>query len=100
MDRARASFSLGFVASRREGEGRERETHSHLVPSGHPNKIRLELRRRMVSIFFFLIYFFLAAPRGMRDLSSLTREQTHVPYTGSMEFSTTEPPGKCLILIR
>ena len=35
-----------------------------------------------LSFFFF---FFLAMLRGMRDLSSLTRERTHAPCSGSTE---------------
>ena len=34
-------------------------------------------------IFFF--FFFLAAPHGMWDLSSLTRDRTHAPCSGSAE---------------
>ena len=34
---------------------------------------------------YFFILFFLAAQQGMQDLSSLTRDQTHVPCDGSAE---------------
>ena len=36
------------------------------------------------SLICFL-FFFLAAPCGLRDLSSPTRDQTHAPYSGSTE---------------
>ena len=39
-----------------------------------------------VSFFFFFNFKkFLAAPYGMSDLSSLTRDQTHTPYIGNSE---------------
>ena len=34
---------------------------------------------------FFLFFFFLAALRGMRDFSSLTRDRTRDPCSGSVE---------------
>ena len=37
-------------------------------------------------VFFFLFFFFLAAPRGMQDLSSPTRDGTHAPCGGGIEF--------------
>ena len=39
-----------------------------------------------ILIFILFIYLFiLAALRGMRDLSSLTRDRTRAPYIGSVE---------------
>ena len=32
---------------------------------------------------YWEFFYFLATPAGMRDLSSLTRDQTHTPYLGS-----------------
>ena len=43
--------------------------------------------------FFF---FFLATPLGMRDLSSLTRDQTGIPLQWKHEVLTTGLPGKSL----
>ena len=40
----------------------------------------LKMGRHLQSIFFFL-----AMPGGMQDLSSLSRDQTHAPYIGSVE---------------
>ena len=34
---------------------------------------------------FLFFFFFLAIPRSMQDLSSLTRDQTHAPCSGSAE---------------
>ena len=42
------------------------------------------------------IFYFLASPLGMQDLSSPTRDQTHVPCIGSLEFLTTGWSGKSL----
>ena len=35
--------------------------------------------------FFKFIFIFLAVSYGMQDLSSLTRDQTHTPSSGSTE---------------
>ena len=45
------------------------------------------------SIFIFIIFYFLAAPRGMWNLSSPTRDGTRAPCSGSAVL-TTGPPGK------
>ena len=44
----------------------------------------------------FSFSFFRAAPCGMRDLSSPTRDRTHAPCSGSAVL-TTGPPGKSLL---
>ena len=36
-------------------------------------------------IYFLIDFLFLTMPRGMWDLSSLTRDQTRVPCSGSAE---------------
>lgn len=33
----------------------------------------------------YLPFSFLAGPHGMQDLGSLTRDQTHAPFCGSVE---------------
>ena len=43
------------------------------------------LRRFFFFLIFKIIYLFLAKPRGMRDLSSLTRDRTRAPCSGSTE---------------
>ena len=60
---------------------------------------RVQERGRLYIIFFqfFLYYFYYCYYyfwlRGMRDLSSPTRDRTHAPCSGSTVF-TTGPPGK------
>ena len=46
----------------------------------------------------FLFFFFnvLAAPSGMQDLSSPTKDRTHAPLQRKCRFLTTEPPVKSL----
>ena len=41
----------------------------------------------------FFFFFFLAAPRGMQNLSSLIRDQTHAPCRGSAESSPLDHQG-------
>ena len=36
-----------------------------------------------IDLFLSYIYFY---PQGVWDLGSLTRDQTHTPYTGIVEF--------------
>ena len=36
-------------------------------------------------MMFLFLGVFLAVPRGMQDPSSLTRDQTHAPCSGSVE---------------
>ena len=38
-----------------------------------------------VYLFIYLFIYFFAAPFGMQDLSSPTKDQTHAPCIGSME---------------
>ena len=48
----------------------------------------MELSRNVGLIcdnFFCLFFNFLAVPHGMRGLSSLTRDQTRAPCSGSVE---------------
>ena len=47
----------------------------------------------MAIILFFLLFFFLAMPRSMWDLSSPTRDRTRDPCNESTVL-TTGPPGK------
>ena len=48
-------------------------------------------------MFNFNFFFFLAAPHGMWDLSSQTRDRTRAPCSGSTVL-TTGPPGKSPML--
>ena len=48
---------------------------------------------------FYFIFIFLAAPCGMRDLSSLTTVQTHAPCSGITGALTTGLPGNPLVIL-
>ena len=48
-------------------------------------KRRLPPTNSLILFFFFFLFFFLATPHGMWDLSSLTRDQTCAPCSGSTE---------------
>ena len=48
------------------------------------------------STFFFFFLIFLATPGGMRDLSSLTRDGTHAPCSGSVESQPLDSQGSPL----
>ena len=65
----------------------------------------LEGRKLLISLYYTyipvtvsigLFLFFWSALHGMWDRSSQTRDQTHAPCIGSMEFLTIGPPGKSL----
>ena len=45
----------------------------------------------------FDFFSLLATPRGMQDLSSLTRDQTRAPRQWKQGVLTTGPPGKSLV---
>ena len=45
-------------------------------------ELNWEYTHELLKFFFF---FFLAVLRDMRDLSSPTRDQSHAPFSGSME---------------
>ena len=47
----------------------------------------------LVLLLFNYLFFFLAAPHGMWDLSSLARDRTRAPCSGSTVL-TAGPPGK------
>ena len=49
------------------------------------------------NIFIPFHFFFFTALCSMQDLSSLTRDQTHAPWNGSVESLTAGPPRKSLI---
>ena len=40
---------------------------------------------KMILLCYFIYFYFLAVPRGMWDLGSSTRDQTHTLCVGSVE---------------
>ena len=54
-----------------------------------------------LSFYFYLFIYFLASPRVMWDLSSLTRVRTHDPCSGSRESQPLDCQGiPCLLAFR
>ena len=47
-----------------------------------------------LNVLYFCLFFFLAIPCGMRDLSSLTRDPTHAPLHEDHGVLTPGPLGK------
>ena len=64
----------------------QRKLHARLcLDSVKHELVDTKFQNFLEELFFFfkLKKFFLAARRGIRDLSSLTRDQTHAPYIRS-----------------
>lgn len=65
--------------------------------SGTPITCKLELLR--FSFYFFFFFKISAMPHGMWVLSSLTRDQTHISYSGSSESQPLHCQGSPLFLL-
>ena len=64
------------------------KAHWMCTASSEPSANHAAMKGRAVYLGFFKIFkffIFLATPRGMWDLSSLTRDRTRVPCVGSMK---------------
>ena len=71
----------------------------HTLPNFkiYDKPIDQEKRTGSPEIYLTFFFFFLATSRLMRHCSSLTRDRTHAPCSGSRVL-TTRPPGKSLYL--
>ena len=49
-------------------------------------------------LLLYFLYFFLAMPRGMQNLNSLTTDQTFAPCSGSKESQLLGTPHYCSVL--
>ena len=66
------------------------EIYLHKIVHNHVLILAMSIRSVVMSFFlkknYLSIIIFLATLHGMQDLSSLTRDRTCAPCTGSMEF--------------
>ena len=73
----RVQVALGTIKKSNVGKGIEDEWG----PFQNPFFVILDL----IFLIFYLIFYFLAMPYGIRGLRSLTRAQTHAPCRGRVE---------------